>query len=212
MTATPAKLATRHRCINNISSDCARGAGKPRRKKCGVCGGALTVETGLYGVFVWRRDGLYPLSDALATYLTRPAAERYIKAKGDDRLVDRWVPVAPVAPAAEPEQPAQAITPGDRIRIRNAAGGYMTHTVAGRQVETEFTVREVRGDQVRTSIPDAWWHVSGVERVGPPRQVHFPEDPYITELRRYRAGFTVAAHAAVTAALSRAEQLTADRG
>lgn len=82
-------MATQHRCIHGVTPRCTRGAGRPKRQKCAGCGGGFVVIEGVYGVFLWRGDGRYPITEAISTHEREAAAEREIKK--DDRLVVRFV-------------------------------------------------------------------------------------------------------------------------
>lgn len=65
--------------------------GKPRSTSCTYCRGALVVETGLHAVFVHRGDGRYQLADAVKTFVSPAAAERFEAA--DPSYVVRWISV-----------------------------------------------------------------------------------------------------------------------
>lgn len=83
-------LATRFECIHRdrFGRSCTKGTGKPRAKKCGYCGGALFVSTGLYGAFVWTAENRYPESAAVKTFRSEPRATRFAD---DNKLVVRWI-------------------------------------------------------------------------------------------------------------------------
>jgi hypothetical protein len=81
--------STRHRCLNAVSGQCTRGNGKPKRKRCGYCGSAFLMETGVWGCFVWTVANNYSLASALSTHATEQAARR--AAETDERLVWRFV-------------------------------------------------------------------------------------------------------------------------
>ncbi|WBQ03826.1 hypothetical protein [Kribbella sp. CA-293567] len=83
------RTANRHRCIHGVTPRCTRGNGKPKRQKCAECGGALLVESGVFGVFDHRGDGRYRLADAHATYAMEAAATR--EAAKDMRRVVRFI-------------------------------------------------------------------------------------------------------------------------
>ncbi|MGN6575271.1 MAG: hypothetical protein ACTHKG_06265 [Nocardioides sp.] len=87
---TTARLAKRHRCIHGIGVHCTRADGPPKRKRCGWCGGALLVESGLHGVFEWTGTGRYPAENAVKAFTSPALAERYTKR--DTRYVVRWIP------------------------------------------------------------------------------------------------------------------------
>lgn len=85
------KLAIRHYCQHFTTSGRHDvGAGKGPRK-CRTCGGAIRTMTGVYGVFVWRGDGRYPLENAITTRLTERAADAYCER--DESYVTRWIVV-----------------------------------------------------------------------------------------------------------------------
>ena len=91
------KLATRYECILRMDAGWQSifhsfGNGKPRSKRCTYCNGALHVMTGLWGVYVWSGENRYPLNDALRTFVSPTAAQRFADAT-TDRVV-RWVPEA----------------------------------------------------------------------------------------------------------------------
>jgi len=72
--------ATRHYCVHRSNPDVpgihTQGTGKPTRKRCGYCGGALVTEHGRYHLFEHRGDGRYRLADSLGDYATQGAADR----------------------------------------------------------------------------------------------------------------------------------------
>lgn len=88
-TAKTQKLAKRHYCQHfGTSGRHDVGPGKGPRK-CRTCGGAIRIMEGVYGVFVWRGDGRYPLADAVKTFTVEAAAERHTTK--DERYVVRFV-------------------------------------------------------------------------------------------------------------------------
>lgn len=89
------------------------------------------------------------------------------------------------------EQTTHEIQPGDRVLVRNAAGGYLSHDVLGRRVETEYVVRET-SPTLGVRLTDGWYALACVERVGGPRPVHPEPDPYLDNLIAQRAALAVA--------------------
>jgi hypothetical protein len=96
----PERLATRYVC-SNAGNEAAgfrhtRGNGKPPRKACGHCRGALYVYTGLWGVFTWTGDGRYPEAAALRTFTREALAQAYVDGENTRtdyaaNLVLRWI-------------------------------------------------------------------------------------------------------------------------
>jgi hypothetical protein len=84
------RTAYRHRCSLDISVHCAKGPGKPTRKKCRHCGGRFVVESGVYGVFRWRGDGDYPESRAVSLHAGQAAADHAAQTAGEE-FVSRWI-------------------------------------------------------------------------------------------------------------------------
>ena len=95
----------RWHCVHERSTDhtslgscprCSRGNGKPTRKRCGCCGGALVVELGLWTVRVWdeaRRGQGYDAMEIEREFRSETTARKYVEtewAKGRD-LVLHWV-------------------------------------------------------------------------------------------------------------------------
>lgn len=98
------RLARRYACslIDRPGAGLAvfhdKGEGSPPRKRCRYCRGEFNVQEGLWGVFVWRGDGHYPMADAVETSSSLRGAERLAV----DALVVRWIP-KDVVLAAAPE-------------------------------------------------------------------------------------------------------------
>lgn len=99
----PVARATRYRCLSAISlaGSHTEGEGKPKRKKCGYCGGKFYTETGLYGVFHWvpnARSSDYSLETAVSLHTrSKPAhkiADDAYAADPNSDLVVRWVYVS----------------------------------------------------------------------------------------------------------------------
>lgn len=93
------KIAKRHYCISAANDGYGsqfhtRRDGSPRSKTCTYCRGRLVVETGLHGVFVWTGDARYPAENAVKTFISPTAAEKYARAHAHDNLVGRWIPVS----------------------------------------------------------------------------------------------------------------------
>lgn len=93
------KIAARHYCslrdkTGHVSFHTTRN-GKPRSKRCTYCAGALVVETGLWGAFVWTGDRNYPLDAALRIFVSEGAAQRFADQRNCDTAdtVVRWIPV-----------------------------------------------------------------------------------------------------------------------
>ena len=59
------------------------------RKTCVYCRGPLDTSRGVYGVFVWRGDGMYRPNDALSLWAREPDAQA--DAIGHSEVV-RWLP------------------------------------------------------------------------------------------------------------------------
>jgi len=96
----PEPLATRYACSNDGNEAAGfahtRGNGKPSRKACAGCKGALYVYTGLWGVFTWTGDGRYPEAAALRTFTRHAPADAYVDAENTRtdyaaNLVLRWI-------------------------------------------------------------------------------------------------------------------------
>lgn len=82
---------TRHRCPHGKGHPHTAGDGAPKRKKCAYCGGVVITEAGTYGVFAWRGDGRYRPVDAVKTFTTRRAADKFADANPTSGLVSRWI-------------------------------------------------------------------------------------------------------------------------
>jgi len=99
----PAGRAARYYCASRSSTPGSHteGEGKPKRRKCGYCGGAFYTETGLYGVFHWVPDAKasdYSLETAVSLHARSAPAqavadEAYAADRNSD-LVVRWVYVS----------------------------------------------------------------------------------------------------------------------
>lgn len=72
-------MAFEHGCYSGASIRCPRHvAGRPRGKKCPVCGTPWTVVQGRYALLEWREDGRYSADQALLIRSTQTMAERGI--------------------------------------------------------------------------------------------------------------------------------------
>jgi hypothetical protein len=101
MTAkVPTGRATRYYCVSSLSipGTHTSGEGKPKRKKCGYCGGAFATETGLYGVFHWAPNAKasdYATDKALSLHTRSAPAQKIADdayaANAESDLVVRWV-------------------------------------------------------------------------------------------------------------------------
>lgn len=111
------RLATRYHCSlrdkTGLSIQHTAGNGVPPRK-CRYCSSRLTVERGLWGVFVWTGDGRYPREDAERTYVREQAAQDRADLLNETRgwggYVVRWIPVTP--PPADLTYRVDKIGPG----------------------------------------------------------------------------------------------------
>lgn len=84
-----ASTGKRHYCTSGSGYPHTSGDGAAKRKKCAYCGGAIVIQPGVYGVFVWRGDGRYRLDDAVATFARERTADAYTARDG--RYVVRWL-------------------------------------------------------------------------------------------------------------------------
>jgi hypothetical protein len=98
--APPRRLAARYYCASrsSIPGNHTEGEGRPKRSKCGYCGGQFYTETGLYGVFHWKAGAtVNDYSEAKALHLfasSKPAdkiADDAYAADSDSDLVVRWI-------------------------------------------------------------------------------------------------------------------------
>lgn len=90
------KLAKRHQCLYGASSGWqsqfhTKRDGSPKSKTCTYCRGPLIVEEGLHGVFVWAGENRYPAENAVKTFVSPAAAEKFARANADKNYVVRWI-------------------------------------------------------------------------------------------------------------------------
>lgn len=90
-------MANRYDCPNRdrVSGNHTTGNGMPGRKKCALCGSALTIHAGTWGVFIHSSynggDARYRKADAVKTFSTEAKANQYVAKSGDERLVVRFI-------------------------------------------------------------------------------------------------------------------------
>lgn len=78
-------MAIEHSCSHAATTRCpVHEPGRPRRKKCPVCGSDWTLATGVYAVVKWRGDGRYRIEEAIARYSRRELADERAIAEGPD--------------------------------------------------------------------------------------------------------------------------------
>ena len=94
-----APMGTKTECRHDGSGGLhTRANGKVSRKTCVYCRGPLDASSGVYGVFVWRGDGMYRPDDALSLWAREPDAQAALFGASD---VVRWVPGFMLVQASE---------------------------------------------------------------------------------------------------------------
>jgi len=95
MSATEAgtlPMSVRHRCtLMRSAHHCTHRNGRPRSKRCTYCGGSLMVEEGVWCAFVWVGDASYPRRDAVRTFRSESAAQKWCDERPRENVVVRWV-------------------------------------------------------------------------------------------------------------------------
>lgn len=84
LSAEAKRMGKTHQCSRyGTPGLCNKGDGASKRSKCSYCGASIHVFEGMFGVFEWKRTGLYPQEDAIAFYSNRSAADRRAEKEGD---------------------------------------------------------------------------------------------------------------------------------